>query len=72
MSLIKGLLYWGYLDDSGIIHVKRYTSDREIRNYESLPFCKGIFDPFESFDIQEAKHKCLQRLNEEKYFEKKN
>lgn len=57
MSIIKGLIYWGYLDDEGKIHVKRYISDREIANYESLPFVKGIFDPFEAIDIHEARKK---------------
>lgn len=72
MGLIKGLLYWGYLDNDGLIHVKRYTTDREIRNYEQLPFCKGIFDPFEAYDINEAKMKCFQKLQELRYHEKRN
>ena len=65
MARIKGLLFWGYLDDQGVIHVKYYTNDRIIRNYESLPFVKGIFDPFESYSMEEAKQKVMARYKEE-------
>lgn len=71
MSLIKGLYWWAYLDDQGMIHVKRYTNDRQIQNYEQLPFCKGIFDPFEAYDYAHAKQKCLEKYREIQYHEKK-
>lgn len=66
MGLIKGLLFWGYLDDEGQIFVKRYTSDREIANYERLPFTRGIFDPFEAFDINQAREMIKERYMMEK------
>lgn len=62
--MIKGLLFWGYVDDSGVIHVKRYVSDRVIENYEKLPFCKGIFGPFEAYDIQQARQMCALKYQE--------
>ncbi len=62
--MIRGLLYWGYLDDQGIIHVKRYTTDRAIRNAEQMPYVKGIFDPFEAFSIEEARQKILIKYQE--------
>ncbi len=63
--MLRGLLFWGYLDDQGIIHVKRYTNDRAIENMERMPWCRGIFDPFEAFDIQHAKEKCQERFKKE-------
>lgn len=65
MGLIKGLLFWGYVDDEGVIHVKRYKNDREIANYELLPFCKGIFEVFEAYSIEEARLKCHERYKQE-------
>jgi hypothetical protein len=60
----KGLIFWGYVDDQGKIEVKRYVSDKQIANYESLPFVKGIFDPFYAVDIWTAR-----RMIEAKYKE---
>lgn len=64
MGLIKPLRWWGYLDDRGVIHVTRYTTDRAIQNCEQMPFCKGIFDPFTAWDYQEARMKCWAKLQE--------
>ena len=47
----KGIIYWGYVDEDGKIEVKRYVNDRQIENYERLPFVKGIFDPFYARDV---------------------
>ena len=65
MARIKGLLFWAYLDDQGKIHVKYYVDDRIIRNYEQMPYVKGIFDPFEAVDMQEARQKVMRRYKEE-------
>jgi len=65
MARIKGLLFWAYLDDEGRIHVKYYTDDRVIRNYEQMPFVKGIFDPFYAYSMAEARMKVLARYQEE-------
>jgi len=54
MTKHKGELYWGYLDDEGQVFVKKYVSDRVIRNYESMPFVKGIFGPFRAANIKHA------------------
>lgn len=61
MSRIRGLLFWGYLDDQGRITVKRYTNDRVIENTEKLPFCKGIFGPFEAYDMKHAQTLVRER-----------
>ncbi len=64
MGLIKGLLFWGYLDDVGKIYVKRYTSDRVIENYEKMPFCRGIFGPTECIDFEDARQKFSMKYEE--------
>lgn len=71
MSLIKPLRWWGYLDDRGVIHIKKYTGDKAIQNCEQMPFCKGIFDPFEAWDSKDAKIKIKKFLDEQQYYEKK-
>jgi len=58
-------LFWGYLDDNGKIYVKKYVNDRQIANYESLPFVKGIFDVFVAANIQQAKMMILERYKQE-------
>jgi hypothetical protein len=58
-------LFWGYVDDQGKIEVKRYSSDRQIRNYEQMPFVKGIFDPFKARDILQAKMMIMARYQME-------
>ena len=64
MNIIKGLLFWGYVDDQGVISIKYYTNDRIIENTERLPFCRGIFDPFEAYSMEDAKQKCLAKYKE--------
>lgn len=51
----EGTLFWGFLDDQGELHLKRYTNDRQIANYERLPFVRGIFDPFLAKSVEQAK-----------------
>jgi len=63
----KEPIFWGYVDDMGKIEVKRYVNDRQIANYEALPFVKGIFDPFHCKDIWEAR-----RMIEAKYRQELN
>jgi hypothetical protein len=65
MALIKGLWYWAYLDDENRIIVKQYTDDRVIENTEKLPFCRGIFGPFEAYDMQHARQLCHERYAQE-------
>lgn len=65
LILPKRPLWWGYLDNEGIIHIKRYTNDRAIQNSEAMPFVKGIFDPFEAWDYEDAKKKCYERWKKE-------
>lgn len=71
MNLIKLPRWWGYLDTDGKIHVKRYTTDRAIVNCEMMPYCKGIFDPFEAATYLEAYQKCIQCYETSRYQEKK-
>lgn len=61
----KGILFWAYLDDKDKIEVKRYTNDRQIENYERLPFVKGIFGPFYSQNIRTATMAILEKYREE-------
>lgn len=57
-------IWWGYLDDKNIIHVKRYTTDRAIANAEAMPFVKGIFDPFTARDYNDARRKIMNKYYE--------
>lgn len=61
----KGTIFWGYIDDKNKIEVKRYTNDRQIENYERLPFVKGIFNPFFAANIREATMMILDKYREE-------
>lgn len=72
MGLIKGLLFWAYLDDRGRIYVKRYTNDGVIANYERMPFCRGIFGPFEAIDMAQAQMLVRERYAMEKEDERKH
>lgn len=72
MGIIKPLRFWGYLDDQGMIHVKHYRSDWDIQKCEQMPFCRGIFEPFEAWDRAEAMNKCRKKLNEIEYEDKKS
>ena len=71
MTLIKPLRWWGFLDDKGHIHVKLYVDDKSIQRYEQLPMVKGIFDPFEAWDSNDARRKCYEKYKEIMYHEKK-
>lgn len=71
MPILKKMRWWGYLDDRGVIHIKRYTSDRAIQNCEQMPFCKGIFDVFEAYDYTHARSIITTFLKEQEYYEKK-
>lgn len=66
MSIITKSRWWGYLDDQGLIHVKKYTTDRAIQNCEQMPFCKGIFDPFLAYDFNHAKMVIAKFVEEER------
>lgn len=69
--LNNGKWWWAYLDDSGVIHVKRYKNDKIIQNTEQLPFCKGIFEPFEASSFYEAKQIIAMFLDLEQQDQKK-
>lgn len=63
--------WWAYLDDEGVIKVRKYISDWEIQKCEQMPFCKGIFDPFEADNKIHAQHKIIKFLEEQAFYEKK-
>jgi hypothetical protein len=65
-------LYWGYVDYQEQIHVKRYTTDRAIRNAQDSGTTIGIFDPFEADNIEEATHMILEKWREERVALKKD
>jgi hypothetical protein len=71
MAIIKKQRWWAYLDDRGVIHIKRYTGDRAMQNCEQMPFCKGIFNVFEAYDYQHARSVIAKFLHEQQYYEKK-
>ena len=58
-------IFWGYIDDQQKIHLKKYTNDRQIENYERMPFVKGIFEPFYAESSEQAMTKILQRFRKE-------
>ena len=72
MSKHKLPRWWAYLDDTGKIHIKRYTNDRAIQNCEQMPFCRGIFNPFEAVDFAHAQKKIMIFLDEQSFYEKKD
>lgn len=67
MPLNNGKWWWAYLDDTGVIRIKPYTTDKIIQNTEQLPFCRGIFDPFEAANKLDAERKIIQFLDNEQY-----
>lgn len=67
----KFSLWWAYLDDQGVIRIKKYTDDKAIQNCEQMPFCRGIFDPFQARDYQEAQIKIMRFLDDQQYYEKR-
>lgn len=66
MGVIKHLkpLWWAYIDYNEKIHVKRYTTDRAIRNAEESGTTLGIFEPFAAKNIEEATHMILEKWRE--------
>lgn len=72
MALIKLPLWWGYVDYNEKIHIKRYKSDKAIRNAQESGTTIGIFDPFEAVDIEEAAHMILEKWREQRVFLKKD
>jgi len=71
MANIKKQLYWGYLDDRGVIHIKNFTHSGEIKACEQMSSCKGIFDVFEARDYANARAKIAKFLDEQQFNEKK-
>ena len=71
IKLLKPL-WWGYIDYNEKIHVKRYTTDRAIRNAEDSGTTIGIFPPFEARNIEEATHMILEKWREERAIMKKD
>lgn len=64
-------LFWGYVDLDEKINIKRYTTDRAIRNAQDSGTTLGIFDPFYARNIEEASHAILEKWREERVFLKK-
>ncbi len=71
MSLKKLPVWWGYLDDEGVIRVFPYKNDNVIAHVERMWYCKGIFDPFQAFDKQDAQQKIAKFLTEQQEKEKR-
>lgn len=63
--------FWGYLDDEGTIHIKKYYTDWDLQKCEQMPFCRGIFEPFTAIDKAHALAKCKEKLRESQYYQKK-
>lgn len=65
-------LWWGYVDYDEKIHVKRFKTDRAIRNAQDSGTTIGIFDPFYAANIEEATHAILEKWREQRVFLKKD
>ncbi len=65
-------LFWGYVDYNEKLHIKRYKTDRAIRNAQDSGTTIGIFDPFPAPNIEEAAHIILQKYREVRYHVKKD
>lgn len=63
--------WWAYLDDTGVVRIRKYISDWEIDKCEQMPFCKGIFGPFTAVNYQDARFKIARFLKNAEYYEKK-
>lgn len=70
-ALPDGKWWWGYLDDNDKITVKKYVGDWDIQKVEQLPFCKGIFEPFEANNKIHAHLIIMKFVNEEYNYHKK-
>ena len=70
-NLDSGKWWWAYLDDTGVVRVKKYTGDKIIQNTEQLPFCRGIFDPFKADNIHHARRIIAAFLSQEQVAEAK-
>ena len=58
-------IYWAFLDEYNQITVAVYKNDRQIEITESMPWCRGIFEPFTAIDKVDAYRKCKEKLKSE-------
>lgn len=65
-------LYWGYVDLHEKIHVKRYVSDRAIRNAQDSGTSIAIADPFYAKNIEEAAHILIEKWRMQRLHFKKD
>ncbi len=65
-------LYWGYIDHTEQIHVKRYRGDGAIRNAQDSATTIGIFEPFEARSLEHATHMILDKWREQRVFMKRD
>lgn len=57
-------LWWGYVHQSGTIHVKRYFDERDIEEANESPFCALVTQaPYQAIDRDDAIEKLKQILN---------
>lgn len=68
---MKKKLWWAYIDYQEKIHIKRYKSDRAIRNAEESGTTVGIFEPFEAENIEIAAHMILDKWREQRFIDKR-
>ena len=61
-------MWWAYVDYNEKIHIKRYKSDRAIRNAQDSGTTIAILDPFEAADIVEASNIILNKWREQRLF----
>jgi hypothetical protein len=57
-------IYWGFLDEYNQITVAVYKNDRQIEITESMPWCRGIFEPVMCVDKVDAYRKFKEKLKE--------
>jgi len=59
---MNGMLWWGYLHNSGTYHTKRYFSQEDIDEAKESPFVKAVYGPWEVFNKEEAEKKLREEI----------
>jgi hypothetical protein len=47
-------LWWGYIHENGLEHVKRFFSEEDLKEANESPFVSRVYGPWEAKDRNEA------------------
>jgi len=61
-------LWWAFVDLDEKIHIKRYTTDRAVRNAQDSGTTLAICEPFQARNITDASYIILQKWREQRFF----